>query len=56
MHIYIYRPNKNNKDSGWWIFEIGIKRYKLTHTTYLYFLFLFWVLCMEIKKKDNKNE
>ena len=30
---------------------IGVRRYKLTHTTYWYFTFLFWVLCVEIRKK-----
>ena len=49
MHTWIRKPNKD--DHNWWICEIGIRKYKFTHTTYWYFSFLFWVLCVEIRKK-----
>lgn len=49
MHTWIRKPNKD--DHHWWICEIGIRKYNFTHTTYWYFSFLFWVLCVEIRKK-----
>lgn len=55
MNIHTYRINKD-KDHGWWICEIGIKKYKLINITYWYFSFLFWGVCVEIRKNGGKNE
>ena len=48
MKIHILRPNKIQ---GWWVCEIGIKRYKLDIVTCWYISFLFWQLCIGIRKK-----
>lgn len=48
IHWHIRKPNK---DRDWWICEIGVRRYKLTHITFWYFTFLFWVLCIETREK-----